>query len=116
MAYETQGEKSAGRTHLCEAQSGYGSPNTDLAAHSWDAMVLAESRSRQRLPVGSGGYSSLIVARGWLDAKQYVNAKQEYEAVAQKPFPNQTATTRVSASALLSFSRGNFRRSSAFYP
>jgi soluble lytic murein transglycosylase len=80
MAYEAQGEKL--QAALTYVKVYYGSPNTDLAAHSWDAMVRLKADLGKDFP-SAPAVQQLDRCQRWLDAKQYANAKQEYAALAE---------------------------------
>ena len=80
MAYEAQGEKL--QAALTYVKIYYSVPNTDIAAHSWDAMTRLKADLGKDFP-NAPALQQLDRCRKWLDAKQYANAKQEYEALAQ---------------------------------
>lgn len=80
QAYEAQGEKL--QAALSYVKIYYGSPNTDLAAKSWDAMTRLKPDLGKDFPSAPPS-QQLDRCRKWLDAKQYANARQEYAALAQ---------------------------------
>ena len=80
MAYEAQGEKL--QAALAYVKVYYSYPNTEMAAHAWDAMVRLKPEAGKDFPFAPAR-EQLDRCRKWLDAKQYGNAKAEYTALAQ---------------------------------
>jgi soluble lytic murein transglycosylase len=101
MAYEAQGEKL--QAALSYVKVYYGSPNTDLAARSWDAMTRLKADLGKDFPAAPSR-QQLDRCQKWLDAHQYANAKAEYTALAQSlPEPDRDeARVGIGAAQFLS--------------
>jgi len=101
QAYEAQGEKL--QAALSYVKVYYGSPNTDLAAKSWDAMTRLKADLGKDFPSAPPA-QQLERGRKWLDARQYANAKEDYTALAQNlPEPDRDeARVGVGAAQFLS--------------
>jgi len=78
LAYEALGEKPQAATKYQGVFYGY--PNTDLAAQSWTAMERLREAMGADYPKPTPR-QQLDRAAKWLDARQYLKARQEYFAL-----------------------------------
>jgi soluble lytic murein transglycosylase len=80
MAYEALGEKL--QAALTYVRVYYAYPNTEMAAHAWDAMTRLKPDLGKDFPTAPAR-QQLDRCRKWLEARQYANAKAEYTVLAQ---------------------------------